>query len=216
MNQRGMAMVAGLVLLTAVSLLAVTAANSMNLQRHQIANLEDALLAQNNARLAESWARAWLFSRKDVERQSGCLTGCLLPVAVHSAGELPGQPQLLGPGWWRSAGVAPATEPESGTAVAGAGVTRGSGFWLMEELHYEQIPPPESGPDVLGIGYYRIYSRGAGVNSRSHIVTESILARPWEGDYEEASFPPSGQPGAFCRQFSPETPCGTLAWRILK
>jgi len=215
-NQHGVAMVAGLVLLTAISLLAVTAANSMNLQRHQAANTEDALLAQNNARLAESWARAWLFSRADIERQAGCLAGCLLPVAIHSTGELPEQPQFQADSWWRAMGITTATEPESGALVAGVGVTRGSGLWMIEELHYEPVPPPDTGPAIRGVGYYRVYSRGAGINPRSHAVTELILARPWEGEYEEALFPPIGHPREFCRQFSPETPCGTLAWRILK
>lgn len=216
MKQRGVALVAGLVLLTAVSLLAVTAANSMNLQRRQTSNAEDALLALNNARLAESWAKAWLFSRADIERQAGCLANCLLPVAIHSPGALPEQPQFQAASWWRFTGIAPAAQPESGAPVSGVGTARGSAYWLLQEMHYEAVPASETEPGIRGIGYYRVFSRGTGINPRSQAVTESILARPWQGEYDEIPFPPIGRLGEFCHQFSSEVPCGTLAWRLLK
>jgi hypothetical protein len=66
---------------------------------------------------------------------------------------------------------------------------------------------------VAGVGYYRILARGTGGSPGSLAVIESIVARPWGGEYQPALYPAAQPPGLFCRQFDPAIPCGTLAWR---
>ena len=89
MNSKGIALITGLLILAAISLIAITAGGSMTLQRKQAANYQDRILALANADLAESWAKAWLFSRADIERQPSCVNNCVLPMAVRPPGELP-------------------------------------------------------------------------------------------------------------------------------
>jgi len=208
-----MALVLGLLLLAALSLLAVMAARGMLLQRRMAANFEDRERALANANLATAAARAWLYSRPDVDRQADCTVDCLLPPAIHAAGELPADPEYEGAAWWRRNGQPAGLHPESAEAVGGGQPVTGSACWLLEELHFEAFDPPVEGPSIGGIGYYRVVSRGDARQAGSIAVTESIVARPWQGDYRVADYPP--QPGSerFCRQFDPAVPCGTLAWR---
>lgn len=216
MKQGGLALLAGLVFLMAISLLAVTAANSMNLQQHLTANQQDEALALENARLAEATARDWLFSRRDFEREAGCASNCLLPAAVRQAGTLPDQPQFESADWWQLQGITTQVHPESGEQLTSQSGGTVPAIWIMEEVHYESQLRAESRPEITGLAYYRILSRGTGRNARSVAVTELLLARPWGGQYETNAFPPSTDSVNFCRQFSVGTPCGTLAWRRLK
>ena len=62
MNCKGIALVTGLLILAAISLIGITAAGSMTMQRKQAANFHDKTVALANADVAESWAKAWLFS----------------------------------------------------------------------------------------------------------------------------------------------------------
>ena len=68
-----------------------------------------------------------------------------------------------------------------------------------------------------GVGYYRILARGTGMHPTSISVTESIVARPWGGDYLLSQYPPVSGPDTFCVQFEPDLEaqldCGQLAWR---
>ena len=63
MNSRGIALFTGLVLLAALSLLALTAASGTVLQRTMAANFQENSMALQNASIAASYARAWLNSR---------------------------------------------------------------------------------------------------------------------------------------------------------
>lgn len=216
MNNRGMALVAGLILLTAVSLLAVTAARGTALAYRQASNLEDEGLARANARLAEVSARAWLMSRPDIERESGCLNDCLLPPAIHSPGALPKNPAFESAAWWEAHGHRAGTHPESGTAMEQDPDDDMTPLWVMEEIHFATIDSATGEPDVGGIAYYRVISRGIGKRSRSVAITETLLARPWEGGFDNGPFPAVADAPDFCSQFNRGTPCGTVAWRRLR
>lgn len=215
-NPRGVALLMGLLLLAALSLLAVMTANGMLLQRRMAANFGDRGLALGNADRAVAAARAWLDSRADVERQAGCISGCVLPVAIHAAGELPADPEFESAAWWRANGVPAGTHPETGEAVGPAAPDGDASRWIIEEVHFEAFNQTVSGPAVGAVGFYRIFGRGAGTNTGSVAVAESVVARPWQGDYEPAAYPPAAPPLEFCRQFDPQVPCGTLAWRQRK
>ncbi|MGK2927254.1 MAG: pilus assembly PilX family protein [Lysobacterales bacterium] len=215
-NPRGVALLMGLLLLAALSLLAVMTANGMLLQQRMAANFGDRGLALGNADRAVAAARAWLDSRADVERQASCVSGCWLPVAIHAAGTLPVNPEFESAAWWRANSVPAGSHPETGEALSAAVPAGDASRWIIEEIHF--APPAEvvSGPPVGGIGFYRIVGRGTGTDPGNVAVTESVVARPWQGDYEPAVYPPSAPPLEFCRQFDPLLPCGTLAWRQRK
>lgn len=216
MNCRGMALLTGLILLAAISLLAVTAAGSMTLQRSLAANFEDKSLAAANADLAESYARAWLFSRSDVERETGCLDYCLLPEGIHQNGKIPEDPEFENLAWWRENGAAAGKNPVTGESTAPEVDDRQTGLWVMEELHFEMTVNTEDETLPAGVGYYRIFSRGAGLQPGSTAVTETIVARPWGGEYLPTEFPPEEPLSAFCRQFDGVATCGTVSWRSLR
>lgn len=212
----GIALVLGLLLLAAISLLAVMAANGMLLQRRMAANDADRGRALQNADLATAAARAWLDSRADVERQAGCQVGCVLPPAIHAGGALPADPEFESAAWWRSNGVAVASHPETGDPLGTPAPLAGEAWWLIEESHIEPFGESVAGPAVGAVGYYRIFGRGSGIQSGSVAVTEAVVARPWEGSYQPAPYPQQADAPDFCRQFDAAVPCGQLAWRQRK
>jgi Tfp pilus assembly protein PilX len=215
-NARGVVLIMGLILLAAISLLALASARGMVLQHRMAGNLAENAEALHNATLAASDARAWLESRADFERDAGCIADCLLPVAIRNAGELPPNPEFESAAWWRvnglPAGVHPGTGDDLGYRSGGVEPAR----WIIEEIRYEPLDPELPDLSVAGTGYYRILARGSGNRHSSVAVSEAILARPWDGDYDPAPYPATEAPGSFCRQFGAPVACGTLAWRQRK
>jgi Tfp pilus assembly protein PilX len=212
-RDRGIALLMGLVLLAAISLLALMTVNGMLLQRRMSANFEASNRALGNAMRAATAARAWLNSRPDIERENGCLSGCLLPPAIRSPGELPLHPEFESAAWWRLNAVAAGSHPETGEPLDPEATETIVPRWVIEELHYATLPAAASGSSVAGVGYYRILARSSGEGPGSLAVTESIVARPWDGDYEPLPYPPHAPPSDFCRQFDIAVPCGMQAWR---
>ena len=198
MTSRGMALVSGLLLLMAVSVIAVTAAGGMALQQRQAANFADRARAVSGAELAATYAQAWLFARAGLEREAGCVAHCLLPPGIHHGGTLPDHPEFESTAWWRQQGTAPAANQDA--------------WWIMEEIHFEAAPPG-AGAGIDGIGYYRILSRGDGRLPGSTAVSETIVARPWGEKVEASPYPPAERLIAFCDRLGPGLPCGTLSWR---
>jgi Tfp pilus assembly protein PilX len=209
---RGIALLMGLVLLAAISLLALMATNGMLLQRRMSANFSAVSRALAQATRGAEAARAWLNSRADFERESGCIERCILPFAIHDSGQLPRNPEFESAAWWQIHGFATGHHPETGEPLTPGETETGPPRWIIEELRYESAPATPEGA-LGGIGYYRVLARGSGGSPGSLAVTESIIARPWGDGVEPTPFPSDGPAGAFCRQFDPATPCGTLAWR---
>lgn len=212
MRQRGIALLTGLLLLAALTLLALASARGMVEQRQLAGNFESRRLALENARLAEATALAWLYSRADIERQPGCVEDCLLPVAILAPGALPDRPEFESAAWWRSNGYLAGSNPETGDLVSGGGSGRQPARWVIEERHYE--PASETG--TRDVGYYRIVTRGTGKQATSVAVGEAIVARPWGEAVEPLTFPLAPGSAAFCAQFGSGTPCGILAWRQIR
>jgi Tfp pilus assembly protein PilX len=218
MNQRGVALIAGLALLAALSLLALVATSGMILQQHMAANYHENKLALENSAIATTFATAWLYSRANHERQKACVSDCLLPVAIHNVGEIPAQAEYQGSSWWQSNGIEVGVNPESGESM---GDNPGTGavppLWILEELHFVAAENVDDGDPFEGVGYYRILSRGTGTQAGKIAVTESIVARPWGGDYQLDVFPPEPEASNFCLQFAgkveEDRDCGRLAWR---
>lgn len=220
MNARGFALLTGLVLLAAVSLLAILAASGTLLQRNMAANFQESSLALENASIASAYAQAWLVSRPANAREEGCLSPCILPTGIRNAGELPYQPEFESAGWWRLHGFIAGFNPESVAAATASGNAEGTAYWLIEEVHFSVTPVAEPQEQVLlaagGVGYYRVYGWGQGRTPNSVAVVESIVARPWNGDFPVAGFPPDGPTHSFCRQFNEQYDCGVLSWRQRK
>jgi len=212
-NARGIALLMGLVLLAAISLLAVMAANGMLLQRRMSANFGAGSRALAQATRGLEAGRAWLNSRADFEREPGCIDDCTLPIAIYGSGQLPRNPEFESLAWWQTYGIASGFHPESGEPLTPGEPEARPSRWIIEELRYEPGPATAAGT-FAGIGYYRILARGSDGSPGSLAVTESIIARPWGGEFEPAPFPADGPVAEFCRQFEPEVPCGTLAWRL--
>jgi Tfp pilus assembly protein PilX len=212
------ALIAGLAMLAALSLLALVATSGMILQRHMAANYHENKLALENSAIASSFATAWLLSRANHERESDCTSDCLLPVAIHNLGEIPTQVEYQSSSWWQSNGIEVGFNPESAESM---GDNPGSGaippLWIMEELHFEVVENADAGSPFEGVGYYRILSRGTGTQAGKVAVTESIVARPWGDDYQLEVFPPGPEASNFCLQFAgtaeEDHDCGPLAWR---
>jgi Tfp pilus assembly protein PilX len=218
MNQRGVALIAGLVLLAALSLLAVVAASGMILQRHMAANYHENDLALENAAIASSFATAWLYSRPNHEREAGCISDCLLPVAIHNAGEIPAQAEFQSLGWWLVNGIVAGINPDSAETVTGSpGTGANPPLWIMEELYFDSAATTGDETGTDGVAYYRILSHGTGTQAGKVAVTESIVARPWGGDYQLGTFPAGAESSVFCLQFASlaeeNLDCGRLAWR---
>jgi len=212
-KNRGIALLMGLVLLAAVSLLALMAANGMVLQRHMAANFGDKARALAGATRATAAARDWLYSRATSEREHGCVSGCYLPAGIYHPGELPRNPEFESDHWWQSHAVAVGSHPESGAPLTPEGIESNPPRWLMEELLFAPPEPVGGEPAETGVAYYRILARGQGSRPGSVVVSESIVARPWGGDAEPLPYPNRGSPTAFCRQFDGALDCGTKAWR---
>lgn len=213
MKERGIALLMGLVLLAAVSLLALMAANGMVLQRHMAANFGDKTRALAGATRATEAAKHWLYSRGNSERERDCVSGCYLPAGIHSPGKLPRNPEFESEDWWQYHAMAAGRHPGSGEPLDPDGNESSPPTWLMEELSYTPTETTGSEPPDTGVGYYRILARGQGARPGSVVVSETIVARPWGGEFDPLSYPNQGSPVAFCRQFDPAIDCGTQAWR---
>lgn len=213
MKARGIALLMGLVLLAAVSLLALMAANSMVLQRRMSANYGERSQALARATRAVAAAKAWLYSRPDFERQIDCTADCQLPAAIHGPGQLPRNPEFESAAWWRSYAIAEGIHPATLEPLTAESPEPDPPTWIMQELGYLALAESEVGPAVGGIGYYRILARGTGGGPGSIAVIESIVARPWYGEFAPLPYPAEQSHTTFCQQFSPALACGTQAWR---
>jgi Tfp pilus assembly protein PilX len=207
---QGIALLAGLVIMAGISLLALVSTSSMILQGKMAANLHDRQASLLEAARATHWAKAWLYSRPNEEREAGCASDCALPPAIRAEGGIPDDAAFESESWWLGNGTAAGIHPLDGNGSASAPI----GIWLIEEVHYEPLDKPEEDTTLPeGIAYYRILSRGRGVQASSVSVSESIVARPWGGDLMAAQFPPSFGVSTFCQQFLPAYDCGRLTWR---
>ena len=213
MRVRGIALLMGLVLLAAISLVALLAANGAVLQQRMAANFGVSAKTLGHATRATAAARDWLYSRPDFEREADCLSDCLLPAAIHNVGQLPRNPEFESAAWWRANAVAAGSHPETGEPLATDPAEVDPPRWLIEEVHYRSLSDGSVEVAVAGIGYYRILAWSSGNSPGSLAVTESIVARPWDGEIEPLSYPSDLPSGTFCRQFDPTLACGVQAWR---
>lgn len=213
MREHGIALLIGLILLAALSLLALVSTSGMMLQRRMAANFEQRSAALEKATMAQSWARAWLYSRADHERESDCETACILPAGILNSGELPRLPEFESESWWRGNTFAAGLNPETGQLLVDVYPGEDPPRWVVEEVHYQATGDAAGKSTAEGLGWYRILSRASGTHPGSIAVTEVIVARPWGGDFLPVDFPAVKPSAEFCRQFEDRYDCGIQAWR---
>jgi Tfp pilus assembly protein PilX len=213
LKSRGIALLAGMVLLAAVSILALTASSGMILQRHMTTNFQEDALALESATVADAYAKAWIYSRPVNQRERGCSNDCVLPPGFVSADTLPQYPELESTAWWHANSHRAGFNPDTGETYeidfAGSDPAR----WIIGELHYTATGDKRGENAAEGLAYYRVISRGSGRHRNSIAVTESIVVRPWEGDFEAGTYPPQNSSRLFCSQFEAKYECGNLSWR---
>jgi len=216
--QCGIALLAGLVILAAISLLALVASNSMILQQRMAGNFGDGQLARESAAVAVSAGEALLFGIENEARIPACRQDCFVPpfdAVVHQSSELPPGPEYENAAWWRSRALTIGSDPVSGTAAGGLWElgTEAPRF-LIEEVFFENsatAPVRADIPALEGVGYYRILARGAGRGPAAVAVYEAIIARPWRSASAPGADPVDKE--NFCAAFDPVVDCGLMSWR---
>jgi Tfp pilus assembly protein PilX len=200
-RQTGVALLAGLVLMAAISLLALVASNSMLMQRGMAANFSDMQRARQAAEIAVAQGERYLLSIPPAGRSSNCLLDCYISTegdAIYQASELPLHPEFEDLAWWQT------------QAIEVNDLSR----YLVEEIHYDDTANDYAGaeaPLLDGVGYYRVLGRGTGRNKNSVVINESIVARPWLGGSQDESA--TSLSGKFCAEFKAWFDCGQLSWR---
>jgi len=221
-RQQGVTLLTGLVLLAAISLLALVATNSMLLQLRMSANFEDSRLALQNSAVAVTEGERFLYSIRNDARSPDCQANCFTPpldTIIHAAKDIPFFAEYENESWWHSWAVNAVFDPLSGapvetTPAMGADPPR----FLIEEVYFDtltSLPVATGVPPLSGIAYYRVLGRGCGRAASTVAVSESIIARPWKAGAESGSGPGSGSRDSreFCAGFRPWYDCGRKAWR---
>ena len=207
---RGAALPLALLLLVAVSGLAVVAAAEGVLQLRMAENSTTAVVPRTVAQSALDWAEAWLLGQPGDARPGVCSTACGAGEAIYAVGALGPVPEQQAESWWLAMGSADGSDPLAASPPVprpGAGLT--PGHWLVEELRFE----PATADGAPARSYYRILARGTDPGARQPAVLESILVRPWgEADWRNA-LPPEPADPDFCSATPPGNPCGRLAWQ---
>jgi len=216
-EQRGIALLAGLVLMGAISLLALVATGGMVLQMRMAGNFADREQARFAAKAALAEGEHFVLGLAQDQRLAGCSVRCFVdPVSrlIHSPGELPSYPEQQADDWWLNQALETGTDPLTGLATGGWDLGTQAPRFLLEEIHFDAAPPgsSESGvPAVEGVGYYRVLGRGYGHDSMVSAVLEVIVARPWPA--QSPADDSAANPTPRCSEFKPWHPCGRLTWR---
>jgi len=212
------ALIAGLAIMAAISLLALAAANSMALQQNMAANFSDQQLAEHKAAKAVSRGARFLLGLEHSARRPDCLQGCFnapINAVIYPPLESPVFPEHELQDWWLEWAFDSSADPITGVSLetpwpAGSEPAR----FMLEEIHFDDNPdvaPGEAAPLVDGVAYYRLLGRGRGLGPAAIAVEEAIVARPWLG--EEAVVETSINGDSFCSAFKPWYDCGILSRR---
>jgi len=214
-------LLAGLVLLAALSLLALAASGSMLRQQHMAGNYADGQLARRAAYVAIFRGRQFLFKIEDEARTRSCLQDCFVSpfdTLIRRASQLPTNPEFEDAAWWRTWALPFGADPGGDW-----GSTESWNFgpepprFLIEELRFDDLASKQQTtdtPEPDGIGYYRILARGVGHAPFSVAVDEAIVARPWFGP--DAGDPRNSPEDAFCEAVGAKYDCGLMALRQLR
>lgn len=217
-RSRGIALIAGLLLMVSMVLLSLAVATGVLLERRASGNLKDSQLALHRAQLAGKWGEYWLFSRAENPLEPTCESDCD-STPLFPQGILPATPEFEDAQWWTINAQIAGLEPETGSVRMDYSLPHTEdAHWLIEELHIEPIEPedhpvPDSDSPPPKLGYYRIFGHGSGRLPGSVAVTEAIVARPWIDALAPSPFPPGADDVWFCEPVAADIDCGRLSWR---
>ena len=135
-HSRGIALIAGLLLMTSMVLLALAVATGMLLERRMAGNFGDNQLGLQRAQLAGQWARYWLQSRTHNPLDPDCSADCGPTPPMFTGGQLADFPEFEDGAWWQLHGEAAGIDPTTGEVhmdytLTGAEAPR----WGIEEMH---------------------------------------------------------------------------------
>ena len=101
MNQQGAALLTGLVLLTALAMIAFTASSGMTLQGRISSNNEQRRLALAQAVVVERHVASWLAGLNSVDRSAHCGASVLQPPGVLDSSTDLRTAEYQPESWWR-------------------------------------------------------------------------------------------------------------------
>lgn len=174
-SQLGMALLLCLILLTALTLLGLSASADAVLQDQLAANLRESERAKQSASTALSWAEDWILDLQGTAPEP-CTTACE-GFLVHPTGGLPPHPEFKDLPWWQAQGFEAGIDPLTGDRLATfAPGSANPPMWVVEVVH--EIPAPEDNT-AEAQSWYRILARGTGQTDSAVSVIESIIKKPW-------------------------------------
>jgi len=208
--QTGMVLLLCLILLTALTLLGLSATADTILQNQLSANLQETERAKQSAQATLEWAENWLLGQDGPAPQPW--TPAAEGLHLHTPGDLPPHPEFKSFSWWSNQGHEAGIEPYTGkrTAIISGG-SDNPPSWIIEAVH--SIPPGRNSTGYLQV-WYRILARGSGPGDAVISVVESVLVRSW---------PPADDHESSREEFSNTCPgsgaskkCGRVSWRELR
>jgi len=203
--QNGMVLLLGLIFLTALTLLGLSASADAILQNKLASNLQEAERAKQSALMALSWAENWLLELEGPAPET-CSQACE-GLHVHASGELPSHPEFESFSWWINQGHEAGIDPLTGERTATiSSDSFNTAVWVIEEVH--SIPASEDGTVDLQV-WYRILARGSGRSSTGVSVIESTVVRSWPSTE-------STETTGRCPGSEPTADCGRFSWRELR
>jgi len=209
-TQTGMVLLLGLIFLTALTLLGLSASADTILQNKLATNLQETERAKQSALTTLTWAEHWLLEL-DGPAPENCTEPCD-GLYLHAAGSLPPHPEFENLSWWvgqgHEAGIDPLTGNRITTITAGSIDTP---VWIIETVH--SIPPAEKGTRPLQV-WYRILARGSGQTNAAISVIESTVVRSWSA-IDSTKSPTTAVSGP-CPGSEPTAKCGRFSWRELR
>jgi Tfp pilus assembly protein PilX len=217
-TQVGVALLAGLLMMAAISLLALTATSSMIMQQRMAGNFADDQHAFKAALFAVSQGEHFVLNLDHGNRQTSCLENCFsapLGNIIHPGNGLPANPEFEDVDWWNTSGTVADIDPVTGDDTDNLwDFSSETPRFLIQELYFDDLStttPGEGAPTIEGIAYYRILGRGQGLGPAAVAVTEAIVARPW---LNPDLLNPDDQIGDdLCADFESWYHCGRMSWR---
>ncbi len=137
-RQGGAALIMGLLVLTVMILLVITATSSTLMQNHMAGNFRDSSLAFQASEGGSRWAMAWLLSLDETERPFPCASSCTSGSPVWSTGQYPLEP-ASGDTFWTAANSY-GIDPTDGSAVSPAQsmpLVSAQPRYIMEEVFFQ-------------------------------------------------------------------------------
>jgi type IV pilus assembly protein PilX len=177
-----MALLLGLLFLTVLTLLGLSASADAILQSQLAANLRESERAKQASVASLSWAEDWVLELEGFAPVP-CLTSCE-GFHVYPSGGLPPYPESEDLNWWLTSGYEAGIDPVSGNRITTMSTSSiDPPVWIIELVHQAPVFAEDSTNDPIGTQHwYRILARASGQTTNSISVIESTITRTWQID----------------------------------